>query len=164
MIVAADLGGTQTRIAAGSLGRDWDHAYSAPRPEGFSVERFIALLRELFAEWKLFRAGIEAIGVSVAAVVDEEGVLQGSENLGWASVPLARLLGEAFGCPVAVDTDVRCGALFESREGGCARGLLGALHRRRHRRRPRLDPRRLRLARRPWRRQRLRAPRPRSGR
>ncbi len=127
MIVAVDLGGTQVRIAACYPGQDWEHSYSARRPDGFCVEGFIALLQKLSEDWNLSPAGPMAIGVSVAAVVDNDGVLQGSENLGWKGVPLACLLREAFGCPVNVDTDVHCGALFEAREGA-ALGASSALY------------------------------------
>lgn len=127
MRVAVDLGGTHVRAAAGLPAEPWRFAHTSRRPQGMTPEALVGLLGEVFATWNLPGGRPRSIGVSVAAVVDRNGILHGSENLGWSTVPLARVLQDAFGCPVGVDTDVFCGALFEAREGA-ARGVSSALY------------------------------------
>lgn len=124
MRIAIDLGGTHVRVAAAASAGGFRRLYKEPRPARFAPDDLVALLRALMADEG---EAPRAIGVSVAAVVDREGRLSGSENLGWGGVPLRSILGTAFACPVAVETDVFCGALFEAREGA-ARGAGSALY------------------------------------
>ena len=66
------------------------------------------------------------MGVSVAAIVDDEGSILRAENLGWNNVPLQRIIRSTFDRPAAVDTDIFCGATFEASHGA-ARGRRAAL-------------------------------------
>ena len=127
MILAIDLGGTHVRMAGGDGAGDWDHMHRARRPEGMTAAHLIATMRDVLAGWGAGEADISGIGVSAAAVVDADGGIVRAENIGWRDVPLARLLREAFGVPVVVETDVFCGALFEARHGQ-ARGVGSALY------------------------------------
>lgn len=115
MRYAVDLGGTHIRIAAAESGCNWLHQHRARHEGRMTPEEFIEILAGLTRQWS--GGAAEAIGVSVAAVVDENGKLSGAENLGWKDVPLRRLLEEAFSCPAVVETDVFCGAVFEAQEG-----------------------------------------------
>jgi glucokinase len=126
MILAIDLGGTHVRMAYGDGAGEWRHSHRVRRPAGMDAVGLIAAARDALANWGI-AGGLSGIGVSVAAVVDAEGTILRAENLGWHDVPLARRLREAFGVPVAVETDVFCGALFEARLGQ-ARGLGSALY------------------------------------
>jgi glucokinase len=63
--------------------------------------------------------GAAAVGVVVPGVVDvPAGVARYATNLGWRDVPLARLLGEDTGLPVALEHDVRAAGIAERRAGG----------------------------------------------
>lgn len=62
---------------------------------------------------------LEAIGVAAPGPVDVgRGLLVNPPNLpGWREVPLARVLGKAFGVPVRVENDANAAALAEYRFG-----------------------------------------------
>lgn len=125
MRYAIDLGGTHVRVAAAQSGCEWRHQHRSRRVPGMTPADFVALLSDLIREWDTGRP--QSIGVSVAAVVDDEGYLLASENLGWKDVPLRRILADAFSCPVLVETDVFCGAAYETRLGAAA-GAASALY------------------------------------
>jgi glucokinase len=127
MILAIDLGGTHVRMACGDGAGEWRHSHHVRRPAGMDAAGLIAAAWAALADWGVAEEDLSGIGVSAAAVVDGEGTILRAENLGWQDVPLARRLREAFGVPVAVETDVFCGALFEARLGQ-ARGLGSALY------------------------------------
>jgi glucokinase len=63
-----------------------------------------------------------AFGVAVPGVVDEAaGVARFAANIGWRDAPIAGLLGQRLGVPVAVCHDVRAAALAEARLGAARR-------------------------------------------
>ncbi|GGF10441.1 ROK family protein [Subtercola lobariae] len=69
-----------------------------------------------------WRTGIEAIGIVVPGLVDEDkGICRQSVNLGWKDVAVAGPLGDALRLPIAFGHDVRAGALAEARTGASAR-------------------------------------------
>jgi glucokinase len=59
----------------------------------------------------------KALGVGVAAQVDQKGVVRGSQNLGWQNVPLKKKLEKEAGLPVTVINDVNAATLGEWRYG-----------------------------------------------
>ncbi|MDR3440125.1 ROK family protein [Telmatospirillum sp.] len=124
MRLAIDLGGTNLRVGARDGTAAWTHLHRERCQLGFSPQHLVARLHELIRRWQVTPT---AIGVSVAAVVVDGGCLRGSENLGWAGVPLGSILHDAFHQPVAIETDVFCGAFYEVR-AGAARGLSSALY------------------------------------
>jgi predicted NBD/HSP70 family sugar kinase len=125
MRYAIDLGGTHVRVAAAQSGCEWRHQHRSRRPVGMTPADFITLLSDLTREWGTGHP--QSIGVSAAAVVNDDGYLVASENLGWKDVPLRGLLMEAFSCPVLVETDVYCGAFYEARMGAAV-GKTSALY------------------------------------
>jgi glucokinase len=127
MILAIDIGGTHVRIALGDGVGPWRHVHRERRSAGMDAAGLIAVLRAVLVVWGAAPTNLSGIGVSAAAVVDGQGGIVRAENIGWQDVPLARLLDEAFAVPVAVETDVFCGALFEARYGQ-ARGRSSALY------------------------------------
>ncbi len=65
---------------------------------------------------------VSAVGIGVPGFVDEaSGTVEYSANLGWRDMPVARLLSERLGTPVALGHDVRLGGRAEG-ELGAARG------------------------------------------
>jgi len=59
----------------------------------------------------------KALGIGVAAQVDQKGVVRGSPNLGWRNVPLKKKLEKQLGLPVFVTNDVRAATWGEWRYG-----------------------------------------------
>jgi glucokinase len=59
----------------------------------------------------------KAIGIGVAAQVNNEGVVIGSPNLGWRNFPLKKKLEKKIGLPVLVTNDVRAATWGEWRYG-----------------------------------------------
>jgi glucokinase len=60
------------------------------------------------------RAALAAVGCSVPGPLNRaSGIITLSPNLGWYNVPLARMLREQMGVPVALDDDARCAAIGE---------------------------------------------------
>ena len=62
---------------------------------------------------KLFRPGVEKIGIGVPSVVDvKQGIVYDTQNIpSWTEVPLKACLEERFGVPVAVNNDANCFAM-----------------------------------------------------
>lgn len=83
-----------------------------------------AILRDWFASPTPFSAlGIASFGpVNVDPTSPDWGQIGSTVKPGWTGVQVARLLGEEFGVPVALDTDVNGAALAEMRWGK-AQGL-----------------------------------------
>jgi glucokinase len=127
VILAIDIGGTHLRMALGDGERPWRQDYAGKRPKGMDADGLIAVIRSVLAGWRVDPGSLAGIGVSVAALVDAKGSVIRAENLGWRDVPLRRCLIETFEIPVAVETDVFCGALFEACHGQ-ARGCASALY------------------------------------
>ncbi|MCW4034355.1 MAG: ROK family protein [Candidatus Bathyarchaeota archaeon] len=63
-----------------------------------------------------------ALGVGVAAQVDEKGVVRGSPNLGWRKVDVKKALEQKVGLPVFVTNDVRA-ATWGEWQFGSGRGV-----------------------------------------
>lgn len=126
MNLAIDLGGTHLRLALGDGREDWFRSMRLRRPAGMSPDDLLTAIRRTLGEWDVALDALSGVGISAAAVVGDQGTILRAENLGWAGVPLQRIVREAFGRPVAVDTDIFCGATFEARHGA-ARGSSAAL-------------------------------------
>lgn len=119
VVVALDVGGTS--IKAGLIDRRGALTARTRRPT--EVERgpdaviagILRLAQELAAEPGVEVAGI---GICVPGLVDPPaGMVRYAVNLGWDEVPLAALLRERTGLPVALGHDVRTAALAEARHG-----------------------------------------------
>ena len=67
---------------------------------------------------------ILGVGVGSPGVVDLDGVVLSAPNLGWADVPLQRLLADRFGLPVQVINDANAAALAEHSFGAADGDLM----------------------------------------
>ncbi len=130
-VIALDVGGTSMKGALLSdalrpLGVIRRSTPGGSRPTQ-ALDAITATLRELDARAGERHMTVRHIGTVVPGIVDEEsGRAIRSVNLGWADLPLARLLTRATGRPVVVGHDVRAGGLAEFR-AGAARGARDAL-------------------------------------
>ena len=119
LFAAVDLGGTKilTAVAAADgvwLGEDLRPTEVELGPNGV-VDRIIASLRAARAEAGAASTRIAALGVAAPGPIDfDQGLIIEAPNLpGWFSVPLARRLGEAIGCPAVLENDANAAALGE---------------------------------------------------
>lgn len=111
------------------------------------LDNLLAFIRDLTARARRLAAPPRAVAVGVPGVVrDPSGPVEFAPALGWRSMPLAALLSEELGLPVAVENNVNLIALATHRHGpgagtqhmaaivaeiGVGAGLIlgGALHR-----------------------------------
>ncbi|WP_027344085.1 ROK family protein [Hamadaea tsunoensis] len=128
LVIGVDIGGTKTAVAA----VDGDgRAYAirvAPTPAAEGAAAILDTAARLADEVRREAVGtIAAVGVGAPGVVDaRRGVVVSATDLlrGWAGTPVADLLSERLGLPVAVDNDVRAAGLGEARHGTASTGGL----------------------------------------
>jgi glucokinase len=107
--LGVDIGGT--KIAVGAVRRDGSLERLERLPTAATT------LPELAAAAAQVGEGldVEAVGVGICEVVDNDGVVRSHEAVDWTADELAEALG-----PVALDADVRAAALAEARLGAGA--------------------------------------------
>jgi len=124
--VAIDIGGTHTRIAVvrgGRIGSRWEGLTAAlATPERGVTDGVVrAALTQAAANGG---SPIAAVGVGLAAAVDNSGSVLQPRDFGIPAGPLLRdAIGSAFGVAVVVDNDANLAAIAEHRLGaarGCA--------------------------------------------
>ncbi|MFJ5835112.1 ROK family protein [Streptomyces sp. NPDC093089] len=122
-VIALDVGGTGMKGAL--LDRDLNALHTVrratPRRAGPDavVAEIAAVLRGLDESAAARELTVRGAGIVVPGIVDEETrTAVHSVNLGWRDLPLAAVLEDASGLPVALGHDVRA--------GGAAECLLGA--------------------------------------
>lgn len=128
-----DIGGTFVKTALVSVqdGRILADRRLPTTPEARPTE-VVAGLRAVLAEMA-DAAGLPypppgGVGIGIPGVVDfQTGHLRWSGPLSWKDVALGELASQAFGCQVAVDTDVNAGALADL-YFGCARQSSDVLY------------------------------------
>ena len=117
-VLAVDLGGTNLRTAIFDSPTHKREVLRLPHRDlgqPLLLSAFVQYLRDYLHK---SQTAIQAMGVSVAAVVDyRTGFVKVGENIGWRDVPLGAVLADAFGLPVAVDGDAFCGAWAEAQMG-----------------------------------------------
>ncbi|NLJ48116.1 MAG: ROK family protein [Candidatus Atribacteria bacterium] len=120
-VIGIDIGGTKIRMAISDTPTNFlcqSEARISDLGIPISVDVLSNFIREKIKKENIPFSKIQAIGVSVAAVVNrQQGFVKIGENVGWENVPLAKQLEEEFGIPIIVDTDVFCGAAAESTLG-----------------------------------------------
>ena len=119
--LAADLGGTNIRVALLDREGRISHRYSTPTLAHLGrdavLERFLAAIDQVRASGDL--ASVAGIGVSVASPVDpDSGVMHDPPNLpGWDGFSAKPTLEETFSLDVAIANDATVAALAEHRYG-----------------------------------------------
>lgn len=119
--IGIDVGGTKVLgvVTDGEGTVLAEHRVQTPVVAGSAI---VAAMAEVVG---VLRAGndVAAVGGGVAGAVTRDGVVRYSPNLtGAVELPVASLLSEAVGLPVAVDNDATCALRAEHRRGA-ARGV-----------------------------------------
>jgi glucokinase len=116
--LGVDLGGTKVNVALVDRGGRLLFAHKSMIHASKEPERVIADIQTAM-DTCFNKTGqeAEAVGIGVAAQVDQKGVVRGSQNLGWLNFPLKKKLEKQFGLPVAVTNDVNAATLGEWRYG-----------------------------------------------
>ncbi|GAB3973673.1 ROK family protein [Plantactinospora veratri] len=122
VVVAVDVGGTQTKCALvdarGDLRHRERHPTGAERGPEAVVAMILNTVRTLADHARARGLVPRAVGVAVPGVVDEvEGVAQHAANLPLRDVPLRKLVAEDLELPTVLGHDVRAGGLAEARLG-----------------------------------------------
>jgi glucokinase len=131
-VIAVDVGGTAIKAMAvrGDHEVVMRQRIATAAHEGGEavIAQITALCADLAAEVTTVTGRpATALGLAVPGIVDERaGVARMAANIGWRDAPLAKLLHERLGLPVAVCHDVRAAAIAEQRigEGRRARDFL----------------------------------------
>ena len=120
--IGFDLGGTKMYACAFDadyklLGKDRRKTKGHLGSEA-GVERIIDTISDCLEDAGVSSKQVVGIGVGAPGVTDlDKGVLLNTANLGWSDVPLAKLLGEEFDCPVTLCNDVDAGVFGEWKFG-----------------------------------------------
>jgi glucokinase len=119
-VLGVDIGGTNIRTAVfPEPGRMLQRQQIRGRDLGIPapVNAFVDLIKTRLEQAQEI-ADIDAIGVSVAAVVDHKrGYIKVGENVGWQDVYLKEIMERELHLPVSVEADAFCGAGAEARLG-----------------------------------------------
>jgi len=130
-VVAVDIGGTTVKGALFDAdGTVLDRA-TVPTfpvgatdpglPGGVALAAVTALVDQLAASATASGRSLSGIGLCSPGLVDaERGRVALAVNLGWADLPVADLLADRFGVPVALDHDARAAARAERAARGAA--------------------------------------------
>ena len=128
--IGIDLGGTHLRIAlvdrTGAIGHDL--RLETPKEGWRAVLTALAVgITKIAAAGQADGLAVGAVGIGIAALVDDDGVARYAPNLhGLIDVPLRGELESSVGLPVAVDNDANVAARGELAHGA-ARGARHAL-------------------------------------
>jgi glucokinase len=120
--VAVDVGGSSLKGALIDQSGRPLRRETVPTPDGGSaaIDAIAALIGRLADRARADGLRLAGAGVVTPGTVDDSGTIAYASNLGWRNVPLARLLTERLGLPVAVGHDVRAAGLAEQLLGGAA--------------------------------------------
>jgi glucokinase len=119
-----DLGGTNLRTGVVDADGALVGEYRVPTPD--SLEGIVDAIAE-GVEKLGEHHGAYAVGIGAAGMIDYDGVIRYAPNVpAFRGAPVARLVREALGMPVALDNDANVAALAELVHGA-ARGRLEVL-------------------------------------
>ena len=119
--VGLDVGGTKVLgVVADAAGAVLDeHRLLTPSTDGSAI---VAAMAEVVAVLRRRHPEVATVGAGVAGLATLDGIVRFSPNLpGVVELPIAALLSEAVGLPVALDNDATC-ALRAEHASGAARG------------------------------------------
>jgi glucokinase len=119
LVVAIDIGATKTLLsvrAVDELASGWQQEQDLTRAASPDEPNDLVAWVGGEVERRLERDGghVVAVGAAAPGPLDATtGVITRSSNLGWADVPIAAMLSERLGAPVALEDDANTAALGE---------------------------------------------------
>lgn len=117
-VLAADIGGTNIRVARVNQAGRISHRLEAPTP----TEGGIAVVNTLLALLdRIPRKGARALGVDVPGLAYGNGDVWAPNLPGWTRMPLGRKLRERLGLPVMVESDRNAFVVGEAWKGAARR-------------------------------------------
>lgn len=118
LTLGVDLGGTKVETALVDSQGNIVSSHRHPTHPEKGADRIIEDI-SICVDQCLSKGGedAQALGIGIAAQVDESGVVLSSPNLGWKDFPLRKKLEERLKLPVVVTNDVRAAAMGEWRFG-----------------------------------------------
>ncbi|MDF1561631.1 MAG: ROK family protein [Deltaproteobacteria bacterium] len=113
--IAADIGGTNLRVALVGAGGELLHTHR----ERLASSELPAVAEHLRRALLYLETPPESlpIGVAIAAMLRRDGFVRVAPNLGWQDVDLRGALERALGAPVQVHNDLDAAVLAEARVG-----------------------------------------------
>lgn len=120
--VGIDIGGTTVKMAlfteVGEMLDKWE-IVTHTENEGATILADVAhSLIEKLESKEIAKDDVIGCGIGVPAPVSEEGIVNGSANLGWQYKEVKKEAEERFGIPVVVGNDANVAALGEMWKGG----------------------------------------------
>ncbi len=120
--IGIDIGGTTVKMAlftdAGEMLDKWE-IVTRTENEGITILADIAQsVEEKLQENQISKDTIIGYGIGVPAPVSDEGIVNGSANLGWKYKEVKKEAQERLGVPVIVGNDANVAALGEMWKGG----------------------------------------------
>lgn len=126
-----DLGGTTVKMAFfdenGTLLDKWEIPTVTQNGGSQILPDIAASVQKYLDEKKIDRQSVLGIGIGVPGPVDDEGNVNGCDNLGWGVFNVHKELGELTGLPVKAGNDANVAALGEIWKGsgiGCDNMVL----------------------------------------
>lgn len=117
-----DIGGTTVKMGlfetGGEILEKWEIVTKTEEEGRAVLPDIAAAIAEKMKQHQLEKAEIAGIGVGVPAPVTEDGVVNGSANIGWGYKEVKRELEELTGLLVEVGNDANVAALGEMWKGG----------------------------------------------
>jgi glucokinase len=117
LVIALDIGGTQSRVALVNSDAKILKRVSVPTEAGQGYKIIIKSIRELLTDDELAR--VVGIGVAIAGLVRaDSGTLVYSPNMpGWLNFPIKQIFADEFGVPIYVGNDASLAAIGEYKYG-----------------------------------------------
>ncbi len=117
-----DVGGTTVKIGRfdkqGNAFERWKIITRTEENGRHILPDIIEAIQENMKSYGLDKEEIIGVGIGVPAPVSEDGVVNGTANLGWGYVDVKKVLENALGVPVKVGNDANVAALGEMWKGG----------------------------------------------
>jgi glucokinase len=115
LLVGVDVGGSKIAVLVTDTALAVRGRHTLPADVGAperAVDVIVGAIEAALAHARSDIRAVAAVGVGVPGRVDSvAGTVTQAVNLGWYDLPLGPRLAEVFGAPVALENDVRAGAL-----------------------------------------------------
>jgi predicted NBD/HSP70 family sugar kinase len=119
LVIGLDLSGRRLLGVLADLGGDFvrrvERPASTTRDPQENLDRVVQIVDDLLSSSPDTRQAVRSIGVAgYSVIVNPDGIVRLTRDLGWRDVPLKSLLEKRFGYPVLVQNESNLGALAES--------------------------------------------------